>query len=251
MKRRFIPILAITTVILCCSAAMAQTPPERIFAEGVNAYNRGDYNTAADLFLRLAESGIVNHKLFYNLGNVYLKKNDLGRAILWYERADRINPNDPDLRFNLEFAGSKLKDIQEGEKRSIFKILFFWKYGLSAETIQYSAIVLNGFFWTLLAVYRVRRKRASGWVCRAVLIPVVILTATAGYNTYEENWIRQAVILNDSVPVHSGWSDDATELFILNSGTKVTVKKEQNGYYRISFSSDKIGWLKKEAAEII
>jgi uncharacterized protein YgiM (DUF1202 family) len=51
--------------------------------------------------------------------------------------------------------------------------------------------------------------------------------------------------------VRSGLTEDSTELFVLHAGTKVKIGKERNGFYRISFSDTKIGWLKKSEVGII
>ena len=44
------------------------------------------------------EGGVANGKLFYNLGNSYFRKGDIGRAILNYKRAALYMPNDPNLK---------------------------------------------------------------------------------------------------------------------------------------------------------
>jgi len=59
----------------------------RPFLSGLEVYKAGDYAQAIDRFGTIARSGVVNAQLYYNLGNAYLKNNELGPAILWYERA--------------------------------------------------------------------------------------------------------------------------------------------------------------------
>ena len=50
----------------------------RLFLDGIAAYQSGDYDRAVEAFGRIADSGVENAKLYYNLANAYLKNNDLG-----------------------------------------------------------------------------------------------------------------------------------------------------------------------------
>ena len=75
--------------------------PARAFIDGVENYKIGNFTQAAQDFEAVAKLNINNPYLFYNIGNAYLKSNDIGRAILWYERAKVLAPNDPDLNYNL------------------------------------------------------------------------------------------------------------------------------------------------------
>ena len=81
-------------------AAVDTTRNTQTFLSAVADYRAGAYERAARGFASIADSGVVNAALFYNLANSYLKSGDLGRAILWYERALELSPRDPDLKFN-------------------------------------------------------------------------------------------------------------------------------------------------------
>jgi len=223
----------------------------RAFLDGINEYKTGHYAAAVEKFSFVADNGIINPKLFYNLGNAYLKNDELGYAILWYERALRLTPNDPDLKFNLDHARSLVKDINEDKKGLVFQILFFWKHLLSAGSIQWTAIGLSGIFWILLTARLFIREKISGMLCWIVAVLAVGFILTAVYNQYEAKYIKQAVIISKAVSVRSGLAEDATELFILHAGTKVDIKKEYKGFLRIYFSNGKIGWLKNSDAVLI
>ena len=82
-------------LLLAVAATASATPNARTFMDGAEAYRSGDWPAAIDAFESLAASGVDNGKLFYDLGNAYLKNDDLGRALLWYERALKRIPDDP------------------------------------------------------------------------------------------------------------------------------------------------------------
>ena len=68
------------------------------------AYQHGKYEEAKADYLQLADTGRYSADLFYNLGNVWFKLGDPGRAILNYQRALLLNPG-------LVEAGSNLHTV--------------------------------------------------------------------------------------------------------------------------------------------
>ena len=213
------------------------------FLEGIKKYQEQDYPSAIRIFTELTEKGVTTGKLYYNLGNAHLKKGNLGHAILWYERAARLIPRDPDLKFNLSHARSLVKDKQDDSRQALYSILFFWYYRFSPRTVQYAALALNLLFWSILLARLFipwSRLRLAGAFVGAVAI---ILTATAVYQFIDTSRPNQAVILPDKVSVRSGLTDQDTELFILHGGTKVKVEKTLDNHRRIFFSKGKIGWV--------
>ena len=225
-----------------------------LLLDGVKAYEEGDYKRAIDEFSALASTGLVNGKLFYNLGNSYLKAGDIGRAILWYERAALLIPSDADLEFNLDYAHGLTKDQQEGRGLNIKRILFFWKYMLTDKTVQICAVSLNGTFWGLLLLQMfITRGRRSG--VRRVSVVVgglaLIFALTAFYNYYESSVANEAIILPDEVVVRSGLVKDSTELFRLHAGSLVLLDRRQGEYARITFSKDMIGWIPVESVGVV
>ena len=131
MKRFFLTAASLMLLLAVTGTAPA-TQSARTFMDGTEAYRNGDWPAAIAAFKSLADAGTDSGKLFYNLGNAYLKNDDLGRALLWYERALKRIPDDPDLQFNYNYALTLTKD-ERGERESpLLRILFFWKYQLSS-----------------------------------------------------------------------------------------------------------------------
>jgi tetratricopeptide (TPR) repeat protein len=240
----------ILIVVLTAAGAMA-TDGARIFIDGTEAYRNKDWPAAIAAFESLVKSGVKNGKLFYNLGNAYLKNDDLGRALLWYERALKYIPDDPDLRFNHNYALTLTRD-EWGQKESpLLRILFFWKYQLPPSTIRWVAVLINAALWTALSVMAVRKKRLLRPSIVLIAVTALIFTATAAYNYAEATRKRDAIILPEAVSVRSGFSDSATQLFVLHAGTKVRVERESETHLLVRYTADKMGWIKKSAAGII
>ena len=223
----------------------------RAFLDGVHSYKTEDYETAIVEFSKIVDAGIRNGNLFYNLGNAYLKNGDVGYAMLWYKRALKLTPDDPDLKFNHKYGLTLVKDEREDNRLPILRVVFFWQHLLSATTIQWAAIILNMLFWIILVLQALRKKRILKTLSYVILTLALVFTLTAFYNHYAARYVKEAVIFPDKVAVRSGLADDSTELFALHAGTKVTIEKENKDFYRIYFSEGKIGWLRKSEVGVI
>ncbi len=222
-----------------------------ILLEAISAYGAGSFARSAEKFAHLASRGIENGKLYYNAGNAFLKAGDTGRAILWYERARTQMPHDPDLRFNLAHAGTFVKDKSESSGFDITGMLFFWQNYLPPWLMIWTAIGLSVAF-ALYAGIRTRKgKRVFTLAGILFFVAVILAGTTVCYDYYEKIHGRYAVILSSDASIRSGLSTEATTLFVLHAGTKVRVEEKRNGYLKIIFSRDKIGWVSTGDAEII
>jgi len=241
----------ILLTLLALSGHVLASENARIFMDGTAAYAKGDFPAAVEAFASLADKGVENGRLFYNLGNAYLKNDDLGHALLWYERALKIIPDDPDLRFNYDYALTLTKDEQREPASPLLRILFFWKYRLSPDTIRWTALGLNAVLWLSLVVRVICKKHLLRPSILLIAAATLIFSATAVFNFFEAGRIRHAVILPAQVSVRSGFTDSATQLFVLHAGTRVRVERQSDDYLLIQYTEDKIGWVKRSDAGII
>ncbi len=250
--RAFVYLLIGWLALAAVAPCRADGNLARQYLSGLEAYKAGDYARAAESLQTIADTGVSNGQLFYNLGNAYLKNNDLGRALLWYEKAHVLLPDDPDLNFNMNYARSLTKDAPPEENLPIQRILFFWKYQLSPGTIKVLAIAFNLLFWTAATAYALVRRRGLRRTAYAALLPAVLFVFTGAYNYYESAAdSNQAIVLPARAAVRSGLQASSTELFQLHAGAKVNVLKRLKGHVQIRFAKDKIGWLPQDQVGLI
>ena len=221
------------------------------FFEGIDAYYKGRYEDASEKFTAIAQIGIHNPSLYYNIGNACLKAGKVGSAVLWYERAKKDIPFDPDLKFNLEYANSFVKDKVENSGLDLSVLLFFWKDYLPTEFLKYGAIAFSFMFFTYAAMRTIRGKRIFTLAGGIFFTVWILLGTTAFYAFYHNTAKNQAVVIVPEAAVRSGTSPDATQLFILHAGSKVKVREIREGYLKIFFSKGKIGWMSSGDAEVI
>lgn len=256
-KSSFYGVILAILIFVPCHDSFAQNPENtRAFLNGIRLYQQDQFEKSVDEFLKIAETGIRNGKLFYNLGNAYLKTGELGRSILWYERAFKLIPDDPDLNFNLEFTRSMVTDERDEKRTSVLKVLFFWHHLLSDQSVRLIAVISNLVFWLILAssLLPVKSLKTSTpvKVFKYLTFTIaLVFTIISFYHYFSERNVNHGIILPEKISVRSGITENSTELFLLHSGTKVRIERQNGDYYRICFSEDKIGWLKKSEAAII
>lgn len=221
-----------------------------LFVDAVRDYKAGEFQAAAKQFETIASTGVKNPDLFYNTGNAYLKSNNLGRAILWYERAKRLAPGDPDLDFNLAHAQSLVKDKTD-KSFSLFDVLFFWQGMISLKWLQFLSIGSSVFFFAWAGIRKFRQKNIFSGFGIVAFVLFSVLTLVVGLEAYRLNSDARAVILDDQVAVRSGTMESATVLFELHEGTRVRVLEKKKSYMKIRFAKGKVGWVSTKEAEII
>ncbi|MCP4024490.1 MAG: hypothetical protein GY729_21805, partial [Desulfobacteraceae bacterium] len=221
------------------------------FLEGVKQYKNAEFEEAAKSFEKVVQQGVRNPELFYDIGNAYLKNNDIGRAILWYERSKLMAPNDPDLNFNLGYANSLVIDKKEEGTISLKDILFFFNTLIPFTYLQIFAIFWSFVFFVWAGMRVFRNKKVFSGTGAVLCAFLIFCTATVLFQYFEKTYYRHAVIIKEQVPIRSGMGLAATKLFDLHAGTKVRVEDQRKGYIKIFFSKGKIGWVKEDDAHII
>lgn len=249
MIKIFCIFIAVGTVIALIPAKVPASPSE-IYLQAIKSYRQGDFSQAAGAFEKLAETPIKNPHLYYNIGNAYLKADSIGKAILWYERARKIAPNDPDLRFNLEFANSLVKDKKD-EAVNILDIIIFWDDLVRIKTLQFACTFFSVIFFTWAGVRVIRQRHIFTGTGFAILAIFLLVTGVTTASMIKQSSRSHAVIISEEAQIRSGLAKDATRLFTLHAGTKVQVREKRDQYLKIMFSKDKVGWVKIGQAEII
>lgn len=113
MKRIIASLLVLLTLISIPSLSAADTASLALQAD--SAYNREDYRAAIDLYRAAIAADGPSTVVYYNLGNAYYRNDNIGKAVVAYERALRIDPTNDQARQNLSFVRSRIQDRPEDD----------------------------------------------------------------------------------------------------------------------------------------
>lgn len=236
--------------------AAAADDPARLWDKANTAYINGDYHTAVEVYNAILDRGLSSTKLYYNLGNAYFKQDDLGKAILCYNRALRLSPGNDDVRYNLEVAETMTKDnIERIPEFFLGSWLRAWRHSMSCTAwsivslVLLAAMLALGLLYLLAQRIVLRKAGFYGTLCALLFFVVAVLFAAAERRELLDS--DEAVVMVSSAAVKSSPDKASTDLFVLHEGTKARITDRLDGWCEILIADGKKGWIEAKKIEII
>ena len=217
------------------------------------AYADGRYEEAATLYQSLLDEQ-EDATLYYNLGNARFKQGELAQAILNYERALRLQPNNKDAQYNLAFAQSRITDNIVEQDFFLSSWARAIRNNLRERTwlglsIGLFILGLVGLLLFLLGREPWIRKTAFHTAWLALLFSLI--TGLNAYSLHQRDTLRnEAIITQGVVNAKSSPDRSGTDLFTLHEGTKVTIRETLGEWCNIRVGNNE-GWIKQQNMERI
>jgi hypothetical protein len=239
--------LFLTGVLLSLSflfngAVCAQGPADRVketFAQAVEAYKKGDYETAVRLNSSILAAGVESAALHYNLGNSYLRSRQIGRAIASYLRAQRLSPGDVDVLANLNYARSMVSAPPSAGKKQLWAVPF---ERLSVDELRWGALFIFMFSATVVLVGLYagwKRRKVWAWGIAGGLLSVYMTVGVFSRLAVES--VRGVCVVTAEVKFEP--APQATTYYKLPEGSEVRILREKEGWLKIERSDHKAGWV--------
>lgn len=227
-----------------------------LFLQANQQYEAGNYLQAVQAYEKILAAGRANWQVYYNLGNAYYKQKNIGKAILNYERARRLNRDNEDIDFNIDLANLSVADRIPAMPQAL--VLIWLDRAIHAISLE-AAATLMLIFWVLLFTCAIvwmlaRREVFQSWGRRGVWVTGVlwlVFLSIFGIRAYEQATIQEGIVLSSRVVVRSSPAEDATEMFILHEGVKVRLQESSGEWQRIKLADGKVGWLETKTVEKI
>ncbi len=220
------------------------------------AYINNDFAQAIEGYEAILASGEHSAKLYYNLANAYFKSEQTGRAILYYNRALRLQPGDEDIRHNLSVAEARTKDTIEAiPEFFLTQWLRDIRHLMSATAWSILSLIFFAVFGFGLLCYLLGTRltlRKTGFytmLCALFLTISTMWFALAGRN--EQLGEHRAIVMATSAAVKSSPDRAATDLFILHEGTEVEISNTLDGWCEVTIADGKKGWTERHKIEVI
>jgi len=256
LSRSLHKILIVFGSLLTMCAHVHGDEYANLVKSGNEHFKAGEYLEAIESYEKVLDGGKVSAQLYYNLGNAYYKSKNVPAAILNYERAIKVDPQDEDLQFNLKLANLKTVD-----KIEVIPTFFIGELGeelkdlVSLETWGWMAIAslwLAAALFFLYATTSVLGTKRVSFFSALLLLVMSITTLTLGYQKYTSVYKDlEAIVFAPSVIVKSAPDPNETDLFLLHEGTKVSVVEQMDQWNKIRLADGSIGWIPIQAIEKI
>ncbi len=228
---------------------------DQLFEQANQAYKLGEYDSAKTIYSEIVNNGFKSSELFYNLGNAHFKNGNLPAAILYYERALRINQIDKDAIYNLEVANSFIADKIE-PKPKLFIAEWWAKLSNTLSMNGWAIMFLLSLcltcvsFGLFLMGTNMALKQLS-FILTFILLLVTIISFTLGKESKELNEQHSAIVFSPSVNVKSEPDIKSTVQFVIHEGLKVEIVTEDENWVRINISDGNSGWIPLQSIERI
>lgn len=224
------------------------------------AYRDQNYKKSISLYEEIIAQGMTEDKvsaqLYYNLGNAYFRDNQLGKAILCYERALLLDPGDGDIRHNLRFAQNRTVDRIDAAANLFLTNWFRGVRNLfSSNQWAITGVVLFLLFLTCLGVYlfvRLLWARKTAFYAGIVLFLLMIGANIFAFSQKNERVRRDsAIVMVGAATVNASPDTNSNQLFELHEGTKVKIRNSDGNWFEIQIANGSVGWIRQQDVEVI
>ena len=169
----------------------------------------------------------------YNLANSYARAGKPGMAVLNYERAALLAPNDPDIRANLEYVRASAH--VPTEPRSRFARI---AQAVSPTLAAWLGVVGIALVGAVLLATRLRWVRAGGILAGIALIGLAVSNAL---------WLwprmHEAVVLVNQTPARVSPVPMGDTAFVLSEADTVTVTAKYGDFILVRTRGGLSGWV--------
>jgi|WetSurMetagenome_2_1015567.scaffolds.fasta_scaffold55887_2 tetratricopeptide (TPR) repeat protein len=216
--------------------------------EANKQYTAGNFVKAAEGYEQILASGKESAQLYFNLGNTYFKNGDKIKAILNYERAKLLAPQNEDIDFNLKVANQFVVDNIEQLPKPFFSRWWSSIANISSADGWAKKSVL-GFliFLVLLGSYffsRSMRLRKLAFYTAVLTGIFVVLSFTLAAKQYRFIRNRQSALIQcPRVTVKSSPTATGTDLFLIHEGLKVEITDKLDKWREIQLADGNKGWV--------
>ncbi len=218
---------------------------ESIFEKGNLAFQNGNYDLAIEYYKQIEANELESPELYFNMGNSYFKLDQIGMAILYFEKAKRLEPLSEDVLANLKLAKRKvLDDIELPDQLFIFDVYQSLKFSFTINQWLWAAALFFSLIFAFLWVKRWLVQQFQGVFSIAALIMSIgfIFSALIALVRIGDFETKQGVVIEAASEVYTSPNEN-NQAFILHEGTSFEIKRKVNGRYEISLIDGKTGWI--------
>ena len=244
--KRIILLLYCLTLLFASTIQAADNGSDNLFEQANIAYTRADYQQAINHNLTIAGKDGVSAPLLYNLANCYAATDQVGRAVLNYERALRLSPGDGDIQANLEQVRKDAGLYRDDQP------LYERLAGL-LEADQW--LMLSGAAFLLLAITALGAtlvKKISPAMTRLIIsssLLIIIATLPAVLFRYQ-SW-NDGVVVGQEARLLISPFPEAASTGTIKAGRLVRPGKKHGDFALVQDETGRSGWLGRNSFKLI
>ena len=221
------------------------------------AYADGRWADAVADYELISGMGYESASLYCNTGDAFFKDGNVPMAIVYYERALKLDPSYDDARYNLELMNAMIQDRIDPVPEFILKV---WAqdvcYIMDSNAWAVCFLVFLALTLAMVLVFVLAPTaggRRTGFFTGIVMLLLAVMSVT--FSLWQKNDYMsadEAVVMRPVTSVKSSpAAESSTDLFILHEGTKVRIIDSVGRWNNIELADGRQGWLPSEDLEVI
>jgi tetratricopeptide (TPR) repeat protein len=228
---------------------------QEIFRSGNDAFFRNDFKSASQRYQRLIDAGIRDPDVYMNLGLAQARSDQLGRAILSFERVLLLRPDDAEAEAALataRAAAGKQRADRQGEAlvetRPPLAEALVRPY--RENTLAWLAL---GFDAVLFGCLLVRRRSRSDTVRTGLAVAAAVaglscmVTLSALFIKRGGNHEgRAAVVLREGAELREAPDPRASTRAFAHEGGSARVLGRDGSFVRVRTATGAVGWISSD-----
>ncbi len=241
-------LILLTALSLTTAALAAPADVEATFAKANAAYAAGKFQPAIQAYESLVRSGQWNPTLFYDLGNAWYRAGDAGRAILNYERALALDPNQAEAKANLQLVRDKARALELAPSWLESRLRL-----LTREQYTWLAVLA---FWAALAILcglYFAQRRAVVWIFALVLL--VAISAGATFAVYQleigSAGANLAIVTQKNIQARLATAESSGTVLVLPAGSEIKILSTRGDWSYAALPNNLQGWILAQSAELV
>ena len=235
-----------------CSSLYSQSPSQ-LYTSANALYKSNQFEQAAAAYEKILMQGYNTPEVYYNLGNSYFKLHNTGKAILNFERAHKLAPDDEDIAHNLKLA--QLKTIDKLIPVPQLGIVTQWNALLTSQSAKGWGIFALVFLWASLVLFAIYyflfKNNLLFTLCFLLFVFSIASISLAFKQSNAEENSAAAILLVENINVKSAPDANGTDLFTIHEGLKLELCDQVGNWTKIRLADGKVGWIEKKFFEKI
>ena len=256
------PKSTVLALMLLFALPFAADAQQTEFADSVwnaanQAYVEGRWADAVDGYELISGMGLESAALYCNTGDAYFKDGNIPMAILFYERALKLDPSYSDARYNLELVNSTIHDRIDSVPEFILKV---WArdicYIMDSDAWAVVFLVLFALTLALVLLFLLAPTaagRRTGFFTGVVTL--LLAVSALNFSLWQKRDymdVDSAIVMRPVTSVKSSPSAEASkDLFVLHEGTKVRILDTVGSWNNISLADGRQGWIPSDDLAVI
>jgi tetratricopeptide (TPR) repeat protein len=245
---QLIKMASCLSVWICLSVpASAKTT----FEQANDLYREKQYARAAEGYRQLIQKGEKHSAVYYNLGNSYYRMAEYPKAVLYFEKALKLDPGNDRIEHNLKMAYNKsLSKIESKNEFFVIKYISQFVREFGARTWS---IVFLLFLWMSVAASLAgfRKPPGAGTMYKSLGVlcglVAVLMFFVAKQRFTEQTTYRQAIVLQSGAELKAEPVAASKSKAVIEAGNKVELLDRDANWYKVELPTGKQGWVDSNA----